>query len=62
MKNNVYIVLKDWIDYSVCNKHRVVSQFTIPGTTLDIELKNCKKLAPKKIDIDRAQNKLTLFI
>jgi hypothetical protein len=62
MKSEVYIVLKDWIDYNVCNKHRIVSQFSIPNTSLEIELKNCKKLAPKKIDIDRAQNKLTLFI
>lgn len=62
MKNNVYIVLKDWIDYSLCGKHRIVDEFTINNTTLDIEVQNCKKVAPKKIDIDRAQNKLTLFI
>lgn len=59
---DVYIVIKDWIDYSICNKHRIVSEFTMSNTSLDIQLKNCKKLAPKKIDIDRAQNKLTLFI
>lgn len=59
---DVYIVIKDWIDYSICNKHRIVSEFTISNTTLEIELKNCKKLSPKKIDIDREYNKLTLFI
>lgn len=59
---DVYIVIKDWIDYSICNKHRVVSEFTMSNTSLEIELKNCKKLAPKKIDIDREYNKLTLFI
>lgn len=62
MESKVYIVLKDWIDYSICNKHRIISQFYIPGTTLDIELKNCKKLAPKKIEVNKEQSKLTLFI
>lgn len=60
--NEVYIVMKDWIDYSICGKHRIVSEFTINNTTLDIELKNCKKLAPKKVEVNKAQNKLTLFI
>lgn len=59
---DVYIVIKDWIDYSICNKHRVVSEFTMSNTSLDLELQNCKKLSPKKIDIDRAQSKLTLYI
>lgn len=59
---DVYIVIKDWIDYSICGTHRIVSEFTISDTTLDLELKNCKKISPKKVDIDRAQNKLTLFI
>lgn len=62
MKNNVYIVLKDWIDYSLCGKHRILDEFTINNTTLDIEVQNCKKISPKKIDVDRAQSKLTLFI
>lgn len=59
---DVYIVIKDWIDYSICNKHRVVSEFTMSNTSLEIELKNCKKLAPKKVDIDREYNRLTLYI
>lgn len=59
---DVYIVLKDWIDYNVCNKHRIVSQFTIPDTTLDIELKNCKKLAPKKVEVNKEQSKITLYV
>lgn len=59
---DVYIVLKDWIDYCVCNKHRIISEFSIEDTTLDLELKNCKKLAPKKIEVNKKQNKLTLFI
>lgn len=62
MESKVYIVMKDWIDYSVCNKHRIVSQFTIPNTSLDIELKNCKKLAPKKVEVNTQQNKLTLYV
>lgn len=62
MESKVYIVMKDWIDYSICNKHRIISEFSIEDTTLDLELQNCKKLAPKKIDIDRAQSKLTLYI
>lgn len=60
--SEVYIVMKDWIDYNLCGTHRIISEFTINNTTLDIEVQNCKKVAPKKIDIDRAQNKLTLFI
>lgn len=59
---DVYIVIKDWIDYSICGTHRIVDEFTVNNTSLDLELKNCKKLAPKKIDIDRAQSKLTLYI
>lgn len=62
MESKVYIVMKDWIDYSICGTHRIISEFTVNNTTLDIEVQNCKKVAPKKIDIDRAQNKLTLFI
>lgn len=59
---DVYIVIKDWIDYSVCNKHRIVSEFTMSNTSLEIELKNCKKLSPKKVEVNKEQNKVTLFI
>ena len=59
--SEVYIVIKDWIDFSVCGTNRIISEFSIPNTTLDIEVQKSKKLA-KKIDIDRVQNKLTLFI
>lgn len=59
---DVYIVIKDWIDYSICGTHRIVSEFTMSNTSLDIELKNCKKLSPKKIEVDRAHDKLTLYI
>ena len=59
---DVYIVIKDWIDYSICNKHRVVSEFTMSNTSLDLELQNCKKLSPKKVEVNKEQNKLTLFI
>ena len=62
MESKVYIVMKDWIDYSICGTHRIISEFTVPDTTLDIEVQNCKKVAPKKIDIDRAKSKITLFI
>lgn len=60
--SEVYIVMKDWIDYSLCGKHRIVDEFTINNTTLDIEVQNCKKLAPKKIEVNKEQSKLTLFI
>lgn len=60
--SEVYIVMKDWIDYNLCGTHRIISEFTINNTTLDIELKNCKKLAPKKIEVNKEQSKLTLFI
>lgn len=58
----IYIVIKDWIDFSICNKHRIINEFTVNNTTLDTELKNCKKLSPKKIEVNEEQNKLTLFI
>ena len=32
---DVYIVLKDWIFFSICNKHRIISEFTVNNTTLD---------------------------
>lgn len=60
--NKVYVVIKDYVDWYICGTHRIISEFTIDNTTLDIELQNCKKLSPKKIDINRAHNKLTLFI
>lgn len=59
---DVYIVLKDWIDFSICGTHRIVEEFTVNNTTLDKELKNCKKLAPKKIEVNTQQNKLTLYV
>ena len=59
---DVYIVLKDYVEWSICGTHRIISEFTISNTTLDKEVQNSKKVAPKKIDIDREQNKLTLFI
>ena len=62
MEGKVYIVLKDWVDYNLCGKHRIMDEFTIPNTTLDIEVQNSKKLAPKKIEVNKDQNKLTLFV
>lgn len=59
---DVYIVLKDWIDFSVCNKHRIVEEFTVNNTTLDKEVQNSKKLAPKKVEVNTQQNKLTLYV
>lgn len=59
---DVYIVLKDYVEWSICGTHRIISEFTMNNTSLDLELKNCKKISPKKIDVDRANNRLTLFI
>lgn len=59
---DVYIVIKDWVDYSICGKNRIVHEFTINNTTLDKEVQNCKKLAPKKIEINKEQHKLTLYV
>ena len=59
---DVYIVLKDWIDFSICGTHRIVEEFTVNNTTLDKEIQNSKKLAPKKVEVNTQQNKLTLFI
>lgn len=59
---DVYIVIKDWVDYSVCGTHRIINEFTIKNSTLDRELNNCKKLAPKKIEVNAQQNKITLFV
>lgn len=58
----IYIVIKDWIDFSICNKHRIINEFTVSNTTLDRELKNCKKLSPKKIEVNENQHKITLFV
>ena len=62
MKNTVYIVLKDWTDYSLCGKNRIISEFEIDNTTLDKEVQNSKKLSPKKTIVNKQQNKLTLFV
>lgn len=59
---DVYIVLKDYVEWSICGTHRIIDEFTMNNTSLDLELKNCKKISPKKIDVDRANNRLTLFI
>lgn len=58
----VYIVLKDWIDYSICGKHRIIDEFTVNNTTLNDEVNNSMKLAPKKIEVNEEQSKLTLFV
>ena len=58
----VYIVLKDWIDYSICGKHRIIDEFEVNNTTLDKEVQNSMKLRPKKIEVNEEQNKLTLFV
>lgn len=59
---DVYIVLKDWIDFSICGTHRIIDEFTVNNTTLDKEIQNSKRLSPKKVDINREQNKLTLYV
>lgn len=58
----VYIVLKDWIDYCICGKNRIIHEFTVNNTTLSDEVQNSMKLAPKKIEVNEEQNKLTLFV
>lgn len=58
----VYIVLKDWVDYSVCGKHRIIDEFEVNNTTLDEQVQNSKKLAPKKIEVNKQQSKLTLYV
>ena len=59
---DVYVVIKDWVDYSLCGTHRIVDEFTVNNTTLDKEVQNSKKLAPKKVEVNKEQNKLTLFV
>ena len=58
----VYIVFKDWIDFSICGKHRIIDEFEVNNTTLDKEIQNSRKLAPKKIEVNEQQSKLTLFV
>ena len=58
----VYIVLKDYIDYCICGKNRIIDEFEVNNTTLDKEVQNSMKLAPKKIEVNEEQNKLTLFV
>ena len=62
MESKVYIVMKDYVDYSICGKHRIISEFTINNTTLDIEVQNCKKLTPKKVEVNKEQHKITLYV
>ena len=58
----VYIVFKDWIDYCICGKHRIIDEFEVNNTTLNDEVNNSMKLAPKKIEVNEQHNKLTLFV
>ena len=58
----VYIVLKDWVDYSVCGKHRIIDEFEVNNTTLDEQVQNSMKLGPKKIEVNEQQSKLTLYV
>ena len=58
----VYIVLKDWVDYSICGKQRIIDEFEVNNTTLDEQVQNSKKLAPKKIEVNEQQSKLTLYV
>ena len=58
----VYIVLKDWVDYSVCGKQRIIDEFEVNNTTLDEQVQNSMKLRPKKIEVDEQQSKLTLYV
>ena len=58
----VYIVLKDWIDFSICGKQRIIDEFEVNNTTLDKEVQNSMKLAPKKIEVNEQQSKLTLYV
>ena len=58
----VYIVLKDWIDYSVCGKQRIIDEFEVNNTTLDEQVQNSMKLNPKKIEVNEQQSTLTLYV
>ena len=62
MENRVYIVLKDWVDYSVCHKQRIIDEFYVDNTTLETQVQNSKKLSPRKTIVNKQQNKLTLFV
>ena len=43
----VYIVFKDWVDYCICGKQRIIDEFEVNNTTLDKEIQNSRKLEPK---------------
>ena len=58
----VYIILKDWVDYSVCGKQRIIDEFEVNNTTLDEQVQNSMKLRPKKIEVNEQQSKLTLYV
>ena len=58
----VYIVLKDWVDYSICGKQRIIDEFEVNNTTLDEQVQNSMKLRPKKIEVNEQQSKLTLYV
>ena len=58
----VYIVLKDWVDYSICGKQRIIDEFEVNNTTLDEQVQNSMKLNPKKIEVNEQQSKLTLYV
>ena len=58
----VYIVLKDWVDYSLCGKQRIIDEFEVNNTTLDEQVQNSMKLTPKKIEVNEQQSKLTLYV
>ena len=58
----VYIELKDWVDYSVCGKQRIIDEFEVNNTTLDEQVQNSMKLNPKKIEVNEQQSKLTLYV
>ena len=58
----VYIVFKDWVDYCICGKQRIIDEFEVNNTTLDEQVQNSMKLRPKKIEVDEQHNKLTLFV
>ena len=58
----VYIGFKDWVDYCICGKQRIIDEFEVNNTTLDKEVQNSMKLAPKKIEVNEQQSKLTLYV
>ncbi len=58
----VYIVFKDWVDYNMCGKQRIIDEFEVNNTTLDEQVQNSKKLSPKKIEVNEQQSKITLYV